>query len=718
MMIVPPTPAPPTSIPDVLRAYLAASGLSQRALSLEAGLNEKAVAQILNGRTQRPHAAALAALSRLVGVDLGAIASAPAVTVADMRRMLRETPPQGWSPSVLRGAASALSLYDRNSIAGSEPTPFNRAGVRAFLTANSPAGLGISEASMRAYASHLRALLDVVGAVGGAVGRPTQIGDIAGPWRTLYDNVVELGVKQDLLYASGPFFAYCAARDLRYCDVVAETFVAYRDHRRARGPVTGGEAKHTKTAKRARDLWNHIAAHPCFADLGVRAVEQPFVDGRVRYATPEHLLAPILEEFDKKLVPWVTGRTTPEGRALDEVLDEIEAIAAPPVSAKVAAARKFNGKTSRNRKSEREARLRACGVLLAGATWGSDRVSVARAGIVSLVKCLWCSGGALIETMAELSDPDLLEAAAEALDEATDLESIGSSYVSSLLKLVHKIATGYVRSGAEDLARISALVDAFKPDFTGVSPRNKMKLAQFTPARIDAFFAMSGEIVAEVNGELARRHAAMRRAGSAGRRSAPLIDAALAGKLELVVAHDIFCARAPRSANVVGIDLHRHVRTGADGRVIIELPAEMVKHGKPLVIPLNAGASALFKRYVAHVRPALLTDASRNSTMLFPARKNDEGSYSRLTVRLMAEIHRRVGVRFNPHLYRHLLGWVWRKEDPTKLPQVQILLGHKNLKTTLQFYVDLDETLALQSWSDYLEDRVNGDNSRKSAVAA
>ena len=104
--------------------------------------------------------------------------------------------------------------------------------------------------------------------------------------------------------------------------------------------------------------------------------------------------------------------------------------------------------------------------------------------------------------------------------------------------------------------------------------------------------------------------------------------------------------------------------------------------------------------------------------MLFPARKNDEGSYSRLTVRLMAEIHRRVGVRFNPHLYRHLLGWVWRKEDPTKLPQVQILLGHKNLKTTLQFYVDLDETLALQSWSDYLEDRVNGDNSRKSAVAA
>ena len=146
MMIVPPTPAPPTSIPDVLRAYLAASGLSQRALSLEAGLNEKAVAQILNGRTQRPHAAALAALSRLVGVDLGAIASAPAVTVADMRRMLRETPPQGWSPSVLRGAASALSLYERDNIAGSTSAPFDRAAVRAFLAANTPASLGVSPA--------------------------------------------------------------------------------------------------------------------------------------------------------------------------------------------------------------------------------------------------------------------------------------------------------------------------------------------------------------------------------------------------------------------------------------------------------------------------------------------------------------------------------------------------------------------------------------------
>jgi len=711
-----PAPAPSGSIPDVVRAYLATSGLSQRALSLEAGLNEKAVSQLLIGRTQRPHAAALAGLSRVVGVDLGAIASAPTVTVADMQRILRETPPHGWSPSVLRGATSALKLYERfaggGACAGSPP--FDRASVRKFLAANTPASLGVSPATCAAYASHLRALLDMVG--GG--GRTPQIRDVTGRWRWLYDAVAETDLPQDLVWAAGPFFAWCDAQGIEFTDLTAETFVAYRDHRITHGGVTGAEAKHTKASKRARDLWNHLATLPVFADLGVRAAEQPFADGRVRYATPDALLAPLLAEFDEQVVPWVTGKTTPQGRPVDEILDEIEAIAAPPRSAKVAAARRYNGKASQNRKSAREERLRACGVLLAAGTWGPKRVAVARAGIISLVKCFFTTTGTLIETMAELSEPDLLEAAAEALDEATDFDDVGSSYVSTLVKLVRKIAVGFVGVGAVEAARISHIIVRHTPDRAGVSPRNKLKLQQFTPDRIDAFFGMSGALVAEVNAEVARRRAANRRAAAAGRKPVELLDAEIARKLELVVAHDIFCARAPRKANVLGIDLDRHVRDAADGTIIVELPPEMVKGGRKLVIPLNPRMSAVFRQHIAKARPLLLTDANRGSMMLFPARKRAEGHYTCLTVQLMREIHERVGVKFNPHLYRHLVGWVWLKNDPSKLPQVQILLGHKNIATTLKFYAELDETLALQQWSDRLEGHGHGDRNNRRTLAA
>jgi integrase len=39
------------------------------------------------------------------------------------------------------------------------------------------------------------------------------------------------------------------------------------------------------------------------------------------------------------------------------------------------------------------------------------------------------------------------------------------------------------------------------------------------------------------------------------------------------------------------------------------------------------------------------------------------------------------------------------------LPDVQRLLGHKRLETTLAHYAEIDEDLALDRWSKYLADR-------------
>jgi len=37
------------------------------------------------------------------------------------------------------------------------------------------------------------------------------------------------------------------------------------------------------------------------------------------------------------------------------------------------------------------------------------------------------------------------------------------------------------------------------------------------------------------------------------------------------------------------------------------------------------------------------------------------------------------------------------------LPRVQRLLGHESLKTTVEYYAELDETLVMDGWQNYLE---------------
>jgi integrase len=451
----------------------------------------------------------------------------------------------------------------------------------------------------------------------------------------------------------------------------------------------------------ALSLWNRLAGRETFRALGVTAVPSPFADGRDRYGMPRELLAPLLAEFDDRVLPWAQGKTGPDGTPVERILDNL---APAPVERDDPRRQKLHaylGNQPRHRRQDREERLRAEGVLLGKACWKANTAANARAGLKSLAMALWSQTEIAVNSIEELTDPEILEAAATALDEATDEEGIGSSYLETVLKRVKKLAMGYVGRPVEDIARMASLQKDFAPDFAGIAPRNRRKLQQLTPERIDRFLAMSGEIIAEVNRDVARRHRSTR-GTEAGN---PIIDADLASLLEVAMAHDIMLARAPRPGNLLAIDLAAHVRRRADGGITFELPPELVKNNVALAIPLGTLQSRFYDSYVAKVRPALLTADNRENTLLFPARRGHHGACSTLTKRLVDEVHRRVGIRIHPHLYRHIVGWIWLRENPNALPAVQKLLGHKKLESTMKFYAELDDTLCLQQWADHVETR-------------
>jgi integrase len=67
-------------------------------------------------------------------------------------------------------------------------------------------------------------------------------------------------------------------------------------------------------------------------------------------------------------------------------------------------------------------------------------------------------------------------------------------------------------------------------------------------------------------------------------------------------------------------------------------------------------------------------------------------------------LKRHVEVSIHPHLYRHLIGWIWLKQSIDNLPKVQKLLGHKSIQTTLDYYAELDEELVFDDWQKYIND--------------
>lgn len=147
------------------------------------------------------------------------------------------------------------------------------------------------------------------------------------------------------------------------------------------------------------------------------------------------------------------------------------------------------------------------------------------------------------------------------------------------------------------------------------------------------------------------------------------------------------------------------------GKARIVIPSVDVKmrgaNDPDLVIPLFESTSRLLRKYLDTIRPAILRPGDEDNPFLFPSQAADHQfepsrPYSSLLGRVTRYVKRHVGVQINPHLYRHLVGWLWLKDSIDNLPAVQRLLGHKSLQTTLDHYAELDESLVLDRWQDWI----------------
>nr|WP_309502360.1 site-specific integrase [uncultured Roseovarius sp.] len=680
------------TVQEHIRDYLETSGVSKRALALQAGLNPRAVQDILELPGIRSDRKTLDALGEVMGFHLPT--PAQQVTYAKLIRDLSQSSGDQAVDSRNRVLISRLKKFLGAAGWVAETELVNRHLAIEKLSSWSAATLRLTEDSFNTYKSDILAAISIQA----GRNRPPGIRDVSGMYRRLHELLNESDFPDDLKLISGTFFQYLDQGSIQPGDVTPDVLWKYYLHRLAVSPKE--EAKCRKHVKRISKLCTRLADDPDFGSYGFNAVQHPFPDGRNKYGVEASVFSDLLSEFDGPVNSWLKGEASRDGLSEEAFLAQLDAEEAKqPVNPKKALLKKKNGGGKRSEEERQSA-----GFLLPDETWSDRTIKNRRYQLIAGAKALYAATGYQIEDLTEFTDPEVVESVLDTLSSGNSDDEFPSSYAESVGKTLKKLARDYISRSADDINAIAGHIKEHAIGESGISRRNKARLRQIIGDRQQRLIDLSDILIGEVNRVIDGQKKGR------GKSRLDLVGKEEARDIMCAIASDILLARAPRRANITGIRLSWISWTGGTARIIV--PNVEVKGRESddpdLHIPLDEHATARLKLFLDKVRPKALRTGDDDNPYLFPAQ--GEGSkrgqpYVGLLERLVRHTKRVVGFKMNPHLYRHFLGWLWLKEDPDRLPDVQRLLGHKRLETTLAHYAEIDEDLALDRWSKYLADR-------------
>ena len=137
----------------------------------------------------------------------------------------------------------------------------------------------------------------------------------------------------------------------------------------------------------------------------------------------------------------------------------------------------------------------------------------------------------------------------------------------------------------------------------------------------------------------------------------------------------------------------------------IVLPALEVKNTKDLEFTLPNILCKYLDIYVARCLPILVRGGS---TYLFPNTSGGSKTPGSLSVQLKSFVKRETGLIFNAHLSRHLAAKLFLERNAGDYATVQMLLGHKDLQTTMRAYVGLEQGDAIKRYDQMMDDLFEG----------
>jgi site-specific recombinase XerC len=310
-----------------------------------------------------------------------------------------------------------------------------------------------------------------------------------------------------------------------------------------------------------------------------------------------------------------------------------------------------------------------------------------RCALSEIAAALVLSGRApdSIQGLSDLIDVGAVELALRFLWERNGRRKTQQIY--NWASMLVSVAKHWVKVPSEQLLALQALRRQVCPRLkSGMTERNQTRLRVFNdPMQVTRLVGLPHKMVAQV-----------RRVANPSSWDALAVQSAVAIALELV---------APvRVKNLATLRLHKHfIRSPNPGRLThLVIPEWEVKNEVALEFELPPVVVEILDVYLERYRPLLTAE---RSDFIFPAsRKGGAKTPGQLGVQIRDAIRRGTGLTLNVHAFRHLAGFLYLKEHPGEYETVRLLLGHKSLSTTIQFYCGLERADAIRRY-DALIDR-------------
>jgi integrase len=178
---------------------------------------------------------------------------------------------------------------------------------------------------------------------------------------------------------------------------------------------------------------------------------------------------------------------------------------------------------------------------------------------------------------------------------------------------------------------------------------------------------------------------------------------------QLAVAIGILTAAPVRLANLTAIRLGLNLikPDSPNSNYWLVFPEYDVKNRVKLEYPLAPYLTRLIDEYVHDFRPVLLFEGIED--WLFPGQCGGHKHEVCLSSQITKRIFKATGLRMTVHQFRHAAGALILRHRPGEYELVRRLLGHRNVQTTINAYVGLENIQASEIFGKIVSQHLGDD---------